>query len=101
MRNWRGVVVIGVFAAGCSARTIDAGGNGDAGTPTAAGPTSIASQIQETPNNLVSDGTSLFWTSAAGTGGAVSSIPVGGGPITTVVPAPIPGGFLFVDDVNV
>jgi hypothetical protein len=28
-------------------------------------------------------------------------MPVTGGPITTVVPAPVPGGYLFVDDVNV
>ncbi len=101
-----------VALVGCSAKALDLGGQspeGGGGGGTSEGPSSgsdggpaiIASLIQETPENLVSDGTSLFWVSGVGPGGAVSSMPVGGGPIATVVPAPVPGGFLFVDDVNV
>jgi hypothetical protein len=105
MRDWPFIVVSGVFAAGCFGKSIDAGGNGDAGTSTPSstpgGQMTIASQIQETPTNLASDGTTLFWTSSVGAGGAVSSMSVGGGPITTVVPAPVEGGFLAVDDLNV
>jgi hypothetical protein len=102
MRDWQRIVVVGAFAAGCSSKTIDAGGNGgDAGTPASGGQTSIASLIQETPTNLVSDGTSLFWVSGVGAGGPVSSMPVGGGTIKTVVPGLIGGGFVAVDDVNV
>jgi hypothetical protein len=96
---------------GCSARALDLGGaypdggggsgSGGPGSGSDGGPTSIASLIQETPTNLASDGTTLFWTSSVGTGGALSSMPVSGGTITTVVPAPVSGGYLFVDDVNV
>lgn len=65
------------------------------------GVASIASGIQLTPTNLVSDGTSLFWVSSIGPGGPVSSMPVGGGAITTIVTGPVAGGFIAVDDVNV
>jgi hypothetical protein len=94
-----------VTLAGCSGQNIDDGssvGAPEAGPSGAGagGATVIASQIQLTPLNLVSDGTTLFWTSAVGR--QLSSMPVGGGAITTVVPAPgASGGFLAADDLNV
>jgi hypothetical protein len=90
----------------CVGRDLNAGTVPDAGGPdamggTGGGPTVIASLIQLPPDNLVSDGTSLFWVTAMGSGGPIWSMPVGGGPITTVVPGLIGGGFLAVDNVNV
>jgi hypothetical protein len=58
----------------------------------------LATQIQVTPNRLVSDGTTLFWTTAASPG--LFAMPVRGGPITTLLAGPV-GEFLVVDDVNV
>jgi hypothetical protein len=64
------------------------------------GVTILASQIQEEPRLLVSDGRLLFWSSSAG----LSAMPVRGGPITTVLSPPTgsdPGiTYLTVDDVN-
>jgi hypothetical protein len=92
----------------CGGHTVNVGqdgGGGDAESNDSSegdgGATVVASEIQQTPTNLASDGTSLFWTSSVGGGAPLSSMPVGGGPITTVVPGPVPGGFLAVDDVNV
>jgi uncharacterized DUF497 family protein len=90
----------------CVGHDLNAGTGPDAGGPdgmggTGGGPTVIASLIQLAPYNLVSDGTSLFWDTAMGSGGPIWSMPVGGGSITTVVPGLIGGGFLAVDDVNV
>src|ERR1700722_11664194 len=92
----------------CGGHTVNVGedgGGGDAESHDASegdgGATIVASDIQQTPTNLASDGTSLFWTSSVGSGAPLSSMPVGGGTITTVVPGPVPGGFLAVDDVNV
>ncbi len=62
---------------------------------------SIASLIQRTPTNLVSDGTSLFWVSSDGAGGPLLRMPVAGGAIATVVSGSIGGGFIDVDNVNV
>jgi hypothetical protein len=75
----------------------DAGGSGD-GSTSDGGARTIASQIQQLPSSLVSDGTSLFWIT---TGGPIWSMPVGGGPITTVGQGMAQGGLLAVDDVNV
>ncbi|HZU84641.1 MAG TPA: hypothetical protein VE987_17045 [Polyangiaceae bacterium] len=108
MRHWCGLFVSAALAA-CTGNTIDAGGNDGApdGPPAssdadaAAGPTIVASLIQLTPTDLVSDGTSLYWVSGVAVGGPVSSVPVGGGPIEAIVPGMIEGGFLASDDVNV
>jgi hypothetical protein len=62
----------------------------------------IASQVQVPPSWLVSDGTSLFWTTNESPG--LLAMPVGGGTITVLVNEPITnasGGFLAVDSVNI
>ena len=73
----------------------DASSTGDAST----GVTVLVSQIQVTPNRMVSDGTLLFWTNPG-----LYAMPVGGGAITTLLAeqtgAPSGGSFLAVDDVN-
>jgi hypothetical protein len=88
---------------GCNGNVANlGGGQGDSGPGREVGDggaTNIASQVQETPTNLVSDGTSLFWTSSFGSGSGISSMPVRGGPITTVVATQ--AGLLAVDNVNV
>lgn len=118
MKGWAIVVGLAWVAVACGGNVVRLGTSGDGGSANdgsgsggdggsgssgggGGGATSLASEIQETPTNLVSDGTSLFWVSSVGSGAALSGMPVGGGPIATVVPAPIPGGFLAVDDVNV
>jgi hypothetical protein len=62
------------------------------------GATVLASQVQVPPSRLVSDGTMLFWTTTGSPG--LLAMPVGGGPITTVLAGPV-GDFLAVDDLNV
>jgi hypothetical protein len=108
MKQWVLLGAAGGIVWACGGHTVNVGqdgGGGDAEGSDASGSdggaTIIASEIQQMPTNLASDGTSLFWTSSVGAGAPLSSMPVGGGPITTVVPAPVPGGFLAVDDVNV
>jgi hypothetical protein len=101
-----GLAAVTHLGLACVSRDLNAGTGPDAGGPdgmgsTGGGPTVIASLIQLPPENLVSDGTSLFWVTAMGSGGPIWSMPVGGGPITTVVPGLIGGGFLAVDDANV
>jgi hypothetical protein len=69
----------------------------------------LASQVQVTPNFLVSDGTLLFWTTKQSPG--LLSMPVGGGAISVVLNGPISNSFgvvnganpsfLAVDDVNI
>jgi hypothetical protein len=87
---------LGGTPGGSDGGTVLEGGGGDAG------PTTIATEIQETPTTLVSDGASLFWVSGMGPGGPLSSMPVTGGAITTIVPGLLPGGSdMAVDDVNV
>jgi hypothetical protein len=88
-------VLAGILA-GCTSNTIDAGTRDagiagvDAGGDADSGPTVIATSIQPIPTQLVSDGTSLFWTNTmAGVDGAISSMPVGGGTIQTVIPGAI------------
>jgi hypothetical protein len=116
-RTWASCAFLAL--AGCSsANVIDAGTNeggpgasssggaacptGDVCTPAQTpGVTTIANQIQEIPTNMVSDGTWLYWTSSQGPGGPVGRVPVGGGAVTTVVAAPVSGGFIAVDDTNV
>jgi hypothetical protein len=107
MRAWSCFVLVSALA-GCTGETIDAGSNdageghgegGGANVPDG-GAVVIASEIQLLPSNLASDGTTLFWVTSQGSGGPLSSVPVTGGPIKTVVPA-AGGGFLAVDDVNV
>jgi hypothetical protein len=115
MRGWSCFVVVCALA-GCSGGIINAGSDGDGGNSANGGggggttvvsdegdggATVIASEIQELPSNLVSDGTSLFWVSGVGAGSPISRMSVNGGVIETVVPGPLPGGFLAVDDVNV
>jgi hypothetical protein len=102
----KGLALVGALACAavaCGGNTVRLGTSGGSGSSGGGdgGATSIASEIQETPTNLVSDGTSLFWVSCEGSGGPVSSMPVGGGPIAAVVPGLIGGGFLAVDDANV
>jgi hypothetical protein len=73
--------------AGSGSDNAGSGAEGDGGA------TSIASLIQLTPTNLVSDGTTLFWTSSVGSGGAVSSMPVYyPGPSGGIARAPKGGG---------
>jgi hypothetical protein len=66
----------------------------------------LASNIQIVPNQLVSDGTTLFWTTTDTPG--LAAMPVRGGPITTLLNGTVGSGsgfgtsfFLAVDDVNV
>jgi hypothetical protein len=68
----------------------------------------LASQIQVPPNYMVSDGTTLFWTTDATPG--LLAMPVQGGAITVLLSSAItntligdnsPVVFLFVDNVNV
>jgi hypothetical protein len=73
------------------------------------GVTVLAAQLQAPANRMVSDGTTLFWTTAATPG--LLAMPVQGGPITILLGGLIAneGGtlgesgdtFLAVDDVNV
>lgn len=66
--------------------------------PGGAGATVIASEIQVVATNLVSDGTTLYWTSSSGPPSGISAIPVAGGAVSTAVAGPVSGGFLAVDD---
>jgi len=68
----------------------------------------LASQVQVAPNRIVSDGTTLFWTTTATPG--LAAMPVGGGAVTVLLDAPITNeveaegnysGLLAVDSVNV
>lgn len=65
--------------------------------PGGAGATVIASEIQVVATNLVSDGTTLYWTSSNGPPAGISAIPVAGGAVSTAVAGPASGGFLAVD----
>jgi hypothetical protein len=115
MREWIVVGGLACIAVACGGNTVRLG-TSDGGSPTEGGSaaqdastddgqepaeggdggaTSIASEIQATPTSLVSDGTSLFWVSAL-SASPVLSMPVGGGPIQTVVAGP----FVF-DVINV
>jgi hypothetical protein len=110
MRGW---IVAGVLAgaAGCQGNVVSLGNGGDggsAGTESDGGGAIIASGLQDSaPQNLASDGTSLFWvTGSPGGVGTISRSSVLGGPITTVVPAETTTGspesrFLAVDDTSV
>jgi hypothetical protein len=103
-------VILASAVAGCSGGTIDAGRN-DAAVVDAAGdgPVRLASLIQLVPTQLMSDGTSLFWVSSIPQSAdrpMISSIPIAGGPIHTVVPQPadalLDSAFLIaVDDRDV
>jgi hypothetical protein len=66
------------------------------------GVTILATQIQVPANRIVSDGTTLFWTTFESSQGLLA-MPVGGGAVTTLVSAQTngEGTFLAVDDVNV
>ncbi len=66
------------------------------------GVTILASQVQVPANRIVSDGTTLFFTTFEGSPGLLA-MPVGGGEITTLVSAEAgdSASFLVVDDVNV
>ncbi len=93
------------FAAGCVGNTINAGSNGDGGasagrtnSSAVTSPFAIASEIQQTPIDLASNGRSVFWVSF---GGPVDSVPVGGGSVATVVPVMAPGSFVAADDTYV
>lgn len=68
------------------------------------GVTVLASQVQVPASRMVSDGTLLFWSTFEASPG-LFAMPVGGGPITTLLSAETAnasgGSFLAVDDVNV
>jgi hypothetical protein len=99
-RCWPCFLVVGALS-GCSGETIDAGANAtDSGSNAAGdagGGVTLASGIQLPALHLLSDGTTLFWTDE---GGVLSSMPVGGGPVTTVLAPPVPVTLLSVDDAN-
>jgi hypothetical protein len=105
MRRHLGIALVGAAALCCGGKSTECPAGyvctpiGDGGGTS--GATSVASQIQLTPSNLASDGTTLFWTSSVGNGGDLSSMPVGGGAVSAVVHGPVSGGFLVVDDTNV
>jgi hypothetical protein len=75
-----------------------------------AGVSILASQVQVTPNRMLSDGTLLFWTTASTPG--LLAMPVGGGEVTALLDGPLSNTnaygvsvpndtLLAVDDVNV
>jgi hypothetical protein len=83
-------------ATNCSTELAQLQGGGDC-----TGVTVLASQVQVTPNRLVSDGRLLFWTTTSTPG--LLAMPVGGGAITALLngpPSEFPG-FLAVDDANI
>jgi hypothetical protein len=100
------VGVSGLVASGCGAKS-----NGtscpagyecipiEGGTGGTGGATAIATQIQLTPWQMASDGTTLYWLDRNAT--ALSSMPVGGGSVKTLMSANVTGGLLAVDDANV
>jgi hypothetical protein len=109
------LLLVGALTA-CSGNTIDAGTNGAGHNSTAAvdaaadGATLIASLIQLVPTQIVSDGKSLFWVSNIPVALArpmISSMPVTGGTISTVVAEPddassgVTASLVGVDDANV
>jgi hypothetical protein len=59
----------------------------------------LASELQVAPNQMVSDGTTLFFTTNETPG--LLAIPVTGGPVTTLLSGTVGPNFLAVDDVNV
>ena len=86
----------------CGGSTANLGGTPQDGGGGGGGPTIIATEIQETPTSLVSDGTSLFWVSSDNVGGPLERMSVTGGAITAVVSGMLPGSSdLAVDEVNV
>ena len=104
MKAWWSVPALVAMA--CNGPTIDAGSNDAGANPVNAheaggGPQVIASQIELTPSDLASDGTSVFWASIVGPGSPIFSVPVTGGAVTTVAPGNHSGGFLAVDDTSV
>jgi hypothetical protein len=98
------------LALGCG-DTINGGGGGgsdastdghlfaDGPSQVDSGPATIATQVQQTPDEMLSDGVTLFWLSQ--TTPALFSMPVGGGATTTVVAANVNQGLLAVDDTSV
>ncbi len=60
----------------------------------------IASEIQQPATQLLSDGTTLFWTDTYNSTG-LFAVPVGGGAIKTLVAGGVQLGLVAVDDVNV
>jgi hypothetical protein len=93
-------------ATNCSAEQAQLAAVGDC-----TGVSVLASQVQATPTWLVSDGTTLFWTTGATP--ALLAMPVEGGAVTVLLEGPITNNpipnrvdcsacaFLGVDDVNV
>lgn len=59
----------------------------------------LASELQVPPNRMVSDGTTLFFTTNETPG--LLAMPVSGGPVTTLLSATVGPDFLAVDDANV
>jgi hypothetical protein len=94
------LLVVGALS-GCSGETIDAGANApDSGSAAeGGGGVTLASGIQLPPTHLLSDGTTLFWTDE---GGALWSMPVGGGRVTSLAPMipAVPVTLLAVDGAN-
>lgn len=76
----------------CTGTTVNDGGSSGA-------PTTLASQLQVPPARMFSDGIHLFWSTGYGNTG-ISSMPVDGGAISTVIPNS--GGVLVgVDDTSI
>jgi hypothetical protein len=92
--------ILGIEVVSGDEGAVESGVQAEAGT----GVTILASHIGVPPNRIVSDGTSLFWTTFQSSPGLLS-MPVGGGTITTLLNAQTTtsqgGVFLAVDDVNV
>ncbi len=100
------VGMLGLVASGCGAKSTGTSCPAgyecipiEGGTGGTAGVTAIATQIQLTPSQMVSDGTTLFWLERDST--ALSSMPVAGGSVKTLVPMNVLNGLLAVDDANV
>jgi hypothetical protein len=88
-------------ATNCAAELTELEGNGDC-----MGVSVLASEVQVIPTYIVSDGSTLFWTTSSTPG--LLAMPAQGGPITTVSSGPIGTSpyftdfpFLAVDDTNI
>lgn len=92
-------VVSGGDATNCATELSQLQAGGDC-----TGVTVLATHVQITPHLMVSDGTTLFWTTFEASPGLLA-VPVQGGTVTTLLSAQTAnsggGQFLAVDDVNV
>jgi hypothetical protein len=96
MRAWWSFAVFAALT-GCSGKTIDTGTNDaggvgsqdDTGAPESGAATMVATDIQVPVVQLLSDGATLFWVDETG---ILSSMPVGGGPIKTLLTGEVDSG---------